>query len=117
MAEFVPILLMIIFAFLLAGGLLILSGVTGPKRRSPSKLDPYECGMPPYGDTLNRFSIKYYLIGALFILFDVEIVFLFAWAVIFKELALLAFIEIIAFLLVILAGYFYVLKKGALEWE
>lgn len=115
--DYFPILLMLVVCIILAIGLLAASSYIGPKKYSRSKMDPYECGMPPKGDTLGSFSIKYYLAGALFILFDVEIIFLFAWAVIFKDLGVLAFIEIIAFLLVILAGYLYILKKGALEWD
>jgi len=116
-AGYLPILLMIVAAVLLVAALHLLSSLVGPKRHSVSKLDPYECGVPPWGDTLGRFSIKYYLVGALFILFDIEIIFLFAWAVVFKKLGAFALVEIMVFLLIALAGYFYVLKKGALEWE
>ncbi|MEM4658312.1 MAG: NADH-quinone oxidoreductase subunit A [Candidatus Methanosuratincola sp.] len=115
--DYSPILLMLVICTLLAIGLLAASNYIGPKKYSRSKLDPYECGMPPKGDTLGTFSIKYYLVGALFILFDVEIIFLFAWAVIFKDLGILAFVEIIVFLLIILAGYLYILRKGALKWD
>ncbi len=94
-----------------------ISHILGPKRYSKRKLSPYECGVRPLGDTQERFSIRYYLIAALFILFDVEVVFLYAWAVVFKRLGALAFVEIIAFFVVILGGYFYILKKEALEWE
>jgi len=94
-----------------------LSAVLGPKKESKRKLAPYESGIPPTGDTKGKFSINYYLVGALFILFDVEAVFLFAWAVVFKKMGMLAFIEILVFFFVILGGYFYIVKKGALEWE
>lgn len=117
LADYVPILLILIFALLLAGALVGISSLLGPKRPSERKLSPYECGVPPVGDSRSRFSIGYYVIGALFILFDVEIVFLFAWAVVFKKLGVLAFVEIMVFLVIILGGYFYVLKRGALEWE
>ena len=117
LTDYIPILLILGFAMLLAGALLGISYLLGPKRYLKRKLSPYECGMPPVGDTRNRFSISYYVIGALFILFDVESVFLFAWAVVFKKLGVLGFVEIIIFLFIILGGYFYVLKKGALEWE
>lgn len=115
--QYIPILLILILSIGLAAAMLGLSSVLGPKRRVKGKLSPYESGIPPTGDTRGKFSIKYYLVGALFILFDVEVVFLFAWAVVFKDLGMLAFIEIIVFLIVILGGYFYVVKKGALEWE
>ena len=115
--EYIPILLILIFAIGLASIMLGLSSQLGPKRQAKGKLSPYESGMAPTGDTRGKFSINYYLVGALFILFDVEAVFLFAWAVVFKDLGMLAFIEIIVFLIVIMAGYFYVVKKGALDWE
>ena len=115
--DYLPILIILIFSVLLAGVLLGVSNLLGQKRYSKKKLAPYECGVPPVGDARARFSVKYYLVAALVILFDVEAVFLFAWAVVFKRLGVLAFVEIIAFFIVILGGYFYVLKKGALEWE
>lgn len=115
--QYIPILLILIVSIGLAAVMLVLSSALGPKRRAKGKLSPYESGIPPTGDTRGKFSVKYYLVGALFILFDVEVVFLFAWAVVFKKLGMLAFIEILVFLIVILGGYFYVVKKGALEWE
>lgn len=115
--QYIPVLIIIILATGLAAGMMGLSAVLGPKKESKRKLTPYESGIPPTGDTRGKFSIKYYLVGALFILFDVEAVFLFAWAVVFKDMGMLAFIEIMAFFVVILGGYFYVVKKGALEWE
>ncbi len=117
LGDYIPILLIMVLSIILAAAMLGLSAVVGPRRDSKRKLSPYESGIPPTGDTRGKFSIKYYLIGALFILFDVEAVFLFAWAVVFKELGLPALIEIIVFLIVILGGYFYIVKKGALEWE
>ena len=115
--DYIPILLILIFAIGLASIMLGLSAQLGPKREAKGKLSPYESGMIPTGDTRGRFSIKFYLVGALFILFDVEVVFLFAWAVVFKDLGMLAFVEIIVFLIIIMSGYFYVVKKGALDWE
>ena len=112
-----PILLILIASLVLAAAMLTLSSLLGPKKEVKGKLIPYESGILPKGDTRGRFSIKYYLVGALFILFDVEAVFLFAWAVVFKDLGMIAFLEIIAFLVVVLGGYFYVIKKGALDWE
>ena len=115
--DYIPILLILIFAIGLASIMLGLSAKLGPKREAKGKLSPYECGITPTGDARGKFSIKYYLVGALFILFDVEVVFLFAWAVVFKDLGMLAFVEIIVFLIIIMAGYFYIIKKGALDWE
>lgn len=106
-----------ILAIGLGAVMLGLSAVLGPKKESKRKLAPYESGIPPTGDTKGKFSIKYYLVGALFILFDVEAIFLFAWAVVFRDMGMLAFIEILVFFVIILGGYFYIVKKGALEWE
>ena len=116
--QYVPILLIIVIAIVLAAALLSISYLLGPKRYgSWRKFIPYESGMVPRGDAREKISLKYYLIGALFILFDIEIVFLAVWAVVFRELGMLALIEVLAFLVVVMSGYFYVLKKGALEWE
>ena len=116
--QYVPVLLIIVIAIVLAAALLSVSYLLGPKRYgSWRKLIPYESGMVPRGDAREKVSLKYYLIGALFILFDIEIVFLVAWAVVFRELGMVALIEVLAFLFVVIGGYFYVLKKGALEWE
>ena len=117
LADYLPILLMILISVIVAGGLLSLSSLLGPRSYAKDKLIPYESGIRPFGDARAKFSHKYYLIGALFILFDVEIVFLIAWAVVFKTIGIIAFIEILVFLIIILGGYFYVLKKGVLEWE
>lgn len=102
---------------MLAAALLSVSYLLGPKKGGKKELTPYESGITPYGDARSKFSMRYYMIGALFILFDVEAVFLIAWAVVFRELGMLAFIEIMLFLLIIIAGYFYVWKRGVLEWE
>lgn len=116
--QYIPILLIIVMGIGLAAALITVSYLLGPKREGTwRKLTPYESGIIPTGDAREKFSMRYYLIGALFILFDIETVFLIVWAVVFKELGLLALIEILAFLLIVVGGYFYVLKKGALEWE
>ncbi len=117
LSDYLPILFILLFAIFLASLLLTISFLLGPKRPKASKLSPYESGIEPVGDAREKFSLKYYLIGALFILFDVETVFLFVWAVVFKELGLFAFIEVAVFLIIVLCGYFYVLRKGVLEWE
>lgn len=117
LADYIPILLILFLAVVLSAALLTVSYLLGPKRYRQKKLTPYESGIDPVGDAREKFSLRYYLVGALFILFDVEIVFLFVWAVVFKELGTLAFVEIIVFLIIILAGYFYVLKRGVFEWD
>ncbi len=116
-ADYIPVLLVIIFAVFLASLFVTVSYFLGPRRHRDRKLTPYESGIDPVGDARERFSLKYYLIGALFILFDVEAVFLFVWAVVFRDLGMLAFIEIVVFLIIILTGYYYVLRKGVLEWD
>jgi len=115
--SYIPILLILLISIFLAALLLSVSYLVGPRRYAEQKLTPYESGITPYGDARRRFSMRYYLIGALFILFDVEAVFLIAWAVVFRELGMIAFIEIMIFLLIIFAGYLYVWKRGVLEWE
>ena len=117
LTDYTPVLLIIIFAIFLASLLITISYFLGPKRRKENKLTPYESGIDPVGDARERFSLRYYLIGALFILFDVEAVFLFVWAVVFRDLGMLAFIEIVVFLIIILTGYYYVLKKRVIEWD
>ena len=100
---------------------LIMSYVFGVKNPNPRKLAPYECGMNPTGTARERFSVKFYLVAMLFLLFDIEAVFLFPWAVVYRDLnrevRLFGFFEMLLFIVVILAGYIYVWKKGALEWE
>jgi NADH-quinone oxidoreductase subunit A len=109
-----------IFFLLVAGfGLvsLILSYALGVKKPNPIKLSPYECGVNPVGTARERFSVKFYLVAMLFLLFDIEAVFLFPWAVVYRDLKFFGFVEMLLFILAILAGYIYVWKKGALEWE
>ncbi len=116
-SEFLGVLLLFAFAGLIAGGMLLLTSLLGPKRPNPVKDQPFECGMEPMELPSGKFSVKFYLVAMLFIIFDVEIVFLFPWAVIFKELKLLGFLEMLFFLAVIVLGFVYVKRKGALEWE
>jgi NADH-quinone oxidoreductase subunit A len=120
--DFLPLFLYLLIVLAIgAGGIVGLSRLIGPRRDSPEKLDPYECGVPPVGDVREKFPMKYYVIGMLFILFDVEIVFFYPWAVVFRELNekfnLAALAEMAAFVLVLLVGYLYLWRKGALEWE
>ena len=96
---------------------LIMSYVFGVKNPNATKLSPYECGMNPIGNARERFSVKFYLVAMLFLLFDIEAVFLFPWAVVYRDLKPFGFVEMLLFILAILAGYIYVWKKGALEWE
>lgn len=115
--SYLPILVLIAFALAFALGAFILSALVGQKKPSAVKLAPYECGMPLFGTARERVSVKFYIIAMLFILFDIEAVFLYPWAVVFKRLGMFGFIEMGVFIVILLVGYVYVWKKGALEWE
>jgi NADH-quinone oxidoreductase subunit A len=112
-----PVLLQAIVAMALAAGLLTVSYLLGRRVRNRVKDMPYESGIVPTGDARQRFSVKFYLVGMLFILFDIEAIFLYPWVVVFRELKMLAFIEMLVFVVLILSGFFYIWKKGALDWS
>jgi len=112
-----PILLQILIAMAVAGGMLAGSYSLGKRVRSAVKSQPYECGIVPTGSARERFSVKYYLVAMVFILFDIEAVFLYPWAVVYRELKLFAFTEMLIFVLLVLCGFFYIWKKGALDWS
>jgi NADH-quinone oxidoreductase subunit A len=111
-----PVLLQALLAVAVAAGILAASHLLGRRVRSKAKDQPYECGIPPAGDARGRFSVKFYLVAMLFILFDVEIVFLFPWAAVYRDLKLYGFFSMLLYMTVILAGFFYVWKKGVLDW-
>src|SRR6201993_5256643 len=112
-----PVLVQVVIAIAVAAGLIGASTLLGKRARSPLKDTPYESGMAPVGSARERFSVKFYLVGMIFILFDIEAVFLFPWVVVFRELKLFAFAEMFIFVALILVGFFYVWKKGALDWS
>lgn len=112
-----PILLQILIAMAVAGGMLGGSYFLGKKVNSIVKGQPYECGIVPTGSARERFSVKYYLVAMVFILFDIEAVFLYPWAVVYRELKLFAFTEMLLFILLVFCGFFYIWKKGALDWS
>lgn len=114
--NYLPVLILLAVSVLLAGGMLILSYLLGQRRPTRQKLAPYECGVQPVGDARQRFSVKFYLVAMVFILFDVEVIFLYPWAVIYRELKLFGFVEMLLFLVLVLAGYVYLWKKGVLDW-
>ena len=114
--SYLPILIQFVVVAGLGSIIIGLSAFVGRKPPTRAKLMPYECGSPPVGDARGRFSISFYLVGMLFILFDVEAVFLYPWAVVAKELKWFGFFEMFIYILVLLAGYLYVWKKGALDW-
>ena len=114
--NYTMILLMLGVVVLLAGAMIALSWLLGQHRPTARKLSAYECGMTPTGDARQRFSVKFYLVAMVFILFDVEIVFLYPWAIIFHELRMFGFIEMVLFLALVMSGFAYLWKKGALDW-
>ena len=117
MREYLPILIFLFGAIAFAGSTILASSLIVPRRSNRAKMSPYECGAEPVGDARERFSIKCYLVAVLFILFDIEVVFLYPWAVAFRQLGLFGLIEMALFILILLVGYLYLLKKRALEWE
>ncbi len=112
-----PIVVQVIIAIAVAAGLIGASTLLGKRGKSPLKDTPYESGMAPVGSARERFSVKFYLVGMIFILFDIEAVFLYPWVVVFRELKLFALGEMFVFVALVLVGYFYVWKKGALDWS
>lgn len=117
MNPFLPILIMLIAAMLFAVFTIIISNFIGKKTYEPGKLKPYECGVEPVGDAHLRFDVKFYLVAIFFLLFDIEALFLFPWAVVFSQLGLFGFIEMFMFIIILVIGLLYVWKKGALKWE
>ena len=120
-ARYLPLLIHFLIAGALATGMVLLSWIIGYRRPTRAKLSPYECGMAPIGDARERFSVKFYLVAMLFILFDVEAVFLYPWAVILKDLkamgqGVFAISEMFVYIGIVLVGFFYIWKKGVLDW-
>ena len=93
-----------------------LSALLGPRKPTPEKLAPYECGMPAVGDARERQSVKFYLVAMIFLLFDIEVAFLYPWAMALRDLGWPGFVQVVVFMLLLLAGYVYVWRKGALDW-
>ena len=94
----------------------VLSSVLGPSRPTPEKSAPYECGMPAVGDARERQSVKFYLVAMIFLLFDIEVAFLYPWAMALRDLGWTGFVQVLLFMALLLAGYVYVWRKGALDW-
>jgi NADH-quinone oxidoreductase subunit A len=112
-----PVLLQVVIAMAVAALMLGLSYLLGKRVRDRVKDLPYESGIVPTGDARQRFSVKFYLVGMLFILFDIEAIFLYPWAVVFRELKMFAFVEMLVFIILILCGFFFIWKKGVLDWS
>jgi NADH-quinone oxidoreductase subunit A len=124
LSDYLPIVLMFIVAFVFAAGNVLLSQFVGQRKATRTKTMPYECGKDPVGTARERFSVKFYLIAMIFILFDIELIFLIPWAVVFKSFAaassalnILIYAEMMFFVVLLLVGYVYILKKGMFEWS
>jgi NADH-quinone oxidoreductase subunit A len=117
MLDWLLILLLMMLAAGFGGVSVFLSRILGPHNPTPEKMAPYECGMPPVGDARERQSIRFYLIAMIFLLFDIEIAFLYPWALALRALGWSGYLQVLLFTLVLTAGYIYVWKKGALDWS
>jgi NADH-quinone oxidoreductase subunit A len=112
-----PVLLQVIIAMALAAGIMAASYALGKRVKNRVKDIPYECGIVPTGNARERFSVKFYLVGMLFILFDIEAIFLYPWVVVYRDLKMFGFVEMLIFIVLVLSGFYYIWKKGALDWS
>jgi NADH-quinone oxidoreductase subunit A len=108
--------LMILVGIAFSVVMLSLSGLLGPRKPTPEKLAPYECGMPPVGDARERQSVKFYLVAMIFLLFDIEVAFLYPWAMALRDLGWAGYVQVLLFMTLLVAGYVYVWRKGVLDW-
>jgi NADH-quinone oxidoreductase subunit A len=115
--SYLPILILMLAGTVFAVGSLLVGSLVRPSRPYHAKLMPYESGAPTFSDARAKFPMRYYIIAMLFVIFDIETVFLYPWAIIFKELGLFGLVEMLLFIAILLVGYFYAWKKGALEWD
>jgi NADH-quinone oxidoreductase subunit A len=116
-SDYLPIVLMFLVALGFVVTTMVATHLLGPKRKTKIKLDAFECGIASHGNARLPFSIKYFLVAILFVLFDVEVIFMYPWAVNFKELGMLGVIEVFSFVALLLVGFYYMLSKKALKWE
>jgi len=119
MDGFLPILIMLGLGFGFAGGSVLLSQFVGPRKPTAEKLAPYECGMPAVGDARERQSVKFYLVAMIFLLFDIEVAFVYPWAMAFRDASLrwTGFLQLLVFFALLLTGYIYVWRKGVFDWS
>ena len=115
--DYLPIILFLIIALGLSCAFIVINFILSPKNPDPEKLSAYECGFDPFDDSRTRFEVKFYLVAILFIIFDLEIIFLFPWAIAFDEIGLFGFLSMMFFLLVLTIGFVYEWMKGALDWN
>lgn len=116
-ADYIPIIIQVIIVLGFVITTMLLTHLLGPKRKTKQKLENFECGIEGMGNARSPFSVKYFLIAILFVLFDVEIIFMYPWAVNFKKLGFFGFGEMVLFSLLLLAGFIYIILKGALRWD
>src|ERR671927_866127 len=116
MDGWLGVVIMVALGVGFAGVMIGLSILLGPKNPTPEKLAPYECGMPAVGDARERQSVKFYLVAMIFLLFDIEIAFLYPWAMALRDLGVVGLLQVVTFVTLLLAGYIYVWRKGALDW-
>jgi len=112
-----PLLLMLILAAGLSGAIIVVSVLLGKRKPSPVKDQPYECGVRPVGDARNPFSVQFYMVALVFILFDIEAIFLYPWALVYRELKVFGFVEMVLYIIILMVGYIFLWKKGALDWN
>jgi NADH-quinone oxidoreductase subunit A len=116
LTSYIPIFLFMGLAFLFPVVTLLIARLVRPQTGGQGKLSPYECGVDPDSDARQRYAIRYYVVAILFVIFDVETIFLFPWAIMYKQLALFGLIEMLVFLGILIVGYVWIIKKGALDW-
>jgi NADH-quinone oxidoreductase subunit A len=117
LSDFLPIGILLLMAVAFAGVALVAPHLINRTRATREKMLPYECGVDPVGDARGRFAVHFYIVAMMFIIFDVEVVFLYPWAVAFRQLRLFGFLEMLVFLAILLVGYAYLWRRGAFEWE
>ena len=117
MQGWLSIVLLTALGVAFAAGSIALAFVLGPRKRTVEKEAPYECGMPPVGDARERHSVKFYLVAMIFLLFDIEVAFLYPWAMAIRDLRWIGFVQVLVFFVILVAGYTYVWKKGVLDWN
>ena len=117
LAEYLPVLLFLLVSIIFSLGALSLSFLVSPKKPNNEKLSPYECGFEPFDDARTKFDIRFYLVALLFIIFDLEVAFLFPWAISLKYIGVFGYTSMMIFLFILTIGFIYEWKKGALEWE
>ncbi|MBU2731603.1 NADH-quinone oxidoreductase subunit A [Acidithiobacillus ferridurans] len=115
--HYLPVLIFLLVALVVGVASLLMGSLLGPHRPDSEKLSPYECGFEAFEDARMKFDVRYYLVAILFILFDLEIAFLFPWAVVFDQIGMTGFLAMMLFLAILVVGFIYEWKKGALEWE